>query len=282
MTTVRNKPPIPLGEPYPLFHRVGLETTKTCTRDCSFCPSRPDRGVVPEAMSDAIFDKIVSELEQLGYDGSVDMHGINEPLLDKKLEARLIDLRARCPRCFIQLSTNWDVMSRRPVDQQVERLKLLLDAGVNRLNVNDYSNRGDAERLSPSAGYLEAVVEPNSWRKGKPTDRLLTFGPFAAPFTKIHNWGGYFEGGGKGSSYCPKPSRQIQIWWNGDIPLCCNQAPSRAAIMGNVKDNTLVEIWNNRNFFEYRFDLQDGRRVRSCTGCTSPTAYPSMVRLVKL
>lgn len=50
---------------------------------------------------------------------------------------------------------------------------------------------------------------------------------------------------------CPRPFLALVISSMGDVLMCTHDAP-RATKVGDVKDNTLEEIWNGRILFEFR------------------------------
>lgn len=76
---------------------------------------------------------------------------------------------------------------------------------------------------------------------------------------------GYFSGklynnGWKG---CQAGKRVIGIRSNGDI-LSCLSINSDSYIEGNVKEKSLVDIWNNPNFAKFNKDINFGSNCSSC------------------
>lgn len=275
--------PIPYGKEYPLFTRISIETTKTCTRSCWFCPSE-QRGKKAETMSDELYTKIVDELAALKFSGVVQWFYLNEPLLDKKHLARIRQLREACPKVTIHLTTNWDTYHKRPELEQVERMKGLFEAGVNSLNLNDYDHRGYDKVVALASKALDVKVVDHCWQKIGPRKRLLSCGPLPE---KIHTWSGYVSEvkdlksqNGKGK--CPRPMRHIVVQYDGRVPLCCAVNSEKTDHIGDVRTKTLVETWNDLPIFKYREKLQRGERSGACEGCTATVAYPHVFRKVKL
>jgi hypothetical protein len=81
--------------------------------------------------------------------------------------------------------------------------------------------------------------------------------------------------------YCTKPFRFLNIDWKGNGILCCNDYYSQTNF-GNVASDSLVDIWNNKNFHTYRLRLQNNdRNMFLCSGCDSDGgAYPHMITKV--
>lgn len=259
---VLTETPVKPGEPYPMFTRVSIETTASCTRACSFCPiaHRGEKGT----MSDPLYDSLVKQLA--GFTGVVQWFFVNEPLLDRKRHERIAMLRAAAPKCCIHLTTNWDVMWRKSEAEQLAEVERLFAAGVNSLNLNDYEGRGYHWMLS----RVNAKTGDHCWKRIR--GRYFSVGPLP---TKLHSWGK-----GRGAGHCARPHRHIVVMWNGLVPLCCAVDPHGAEIFGDANVQPLADIWQSDGFFRYRAHLQYGERVGSCSGCDETMAYPHVVRWV--
>lgn len=282
-------PPIIYGkEEYPLFTRISIETTKTCTRDCWFCPSS-ERGPKVQTMTDALYNKILDELNTLQFDGVVQWFYLNEPLLDKGHVQRIEQLRKACPRCCIHMTTNWDLMWKKDESAQISKIADLFDAGVNSLNLNDYDHRGYMKVAKKASIQIDEVeFGDHNWKKLAPSKRFLSCGPLPE---KLHSWSGYVteediaedglqSQGAKGC--CPRPMRHIVVQYNGVVPLCCAVNPLVSEEFGDINKQSLVDVWNCKRLYYYRSLLQEGRREGDCQNCDARVAYAHVVRKVKL
>lgn len=99
---------------------VLVETSSACTNRCYMCPGRASKKR-RKNMEDAVFEKIVAELEARGFAGEIYMFGQNEPLLDKKIFERIHEMKRRVPKGKIILISNF---TRFP-SQAIERLLAL-------------------------------------------------------------------------------------------------------------------------------------------------------------
>lgn len=73
---------------------------------------------------------------------------------------------------------------------------------------------------------------------------------------------------------CSGPFKFISIAWDGTVTVCCIDT-ERALAVGNVKEHSITEIWNNVQVNQIRKGLIDGdysscERCRSCAGMDSP------------
>jgi radical SAM protein with 4Fe4S-binding SPASM domain len=273
--------PIPFGSEYPLFNRISIETCGTCTRACWHCPAE-QRGKKPKNMSDDLFAKLVNELGRLNFSGVVQLFYVNEPLLDKKWPERYRQLREACPRCTLNVTTNWDTEHKKPVAEQLVTIKKLFDCGVNSLNLNDYDERGYAKLLPEVAKLGEGiVVGDHNWERVGPRKKILSV---SLRSTKLHSWGGSTKATMERapSGKCTRPSKQIVVTWDGRVTACCAVNPEDTPILGDATKQSLVKIWNSKKFFIYRNDLQDGVRKGACKNCVVRPVYPHLARRVSL
>lgn len=116
------------------IERVIIELNSKCNRKCWFCTNSLFHDEHDNIdMSDSVFEKIISELEQINYRESICLSFFNEPLLSRKFFGRIEELRRRLPDAFIYAFSNGDFLSK-------EALARLEKAGLNRLIIDIYTN----------------------------------------------------------------------------------------------------------------------------------------------
>ena len=89
----------------------------------------------------------------------------------------------------------------------------------------------------------------------------------------MHSWGNKlnnFEGDIDKNLQkpCISPFSTLEILYDGTVPLCgCDYKPT--IVLGNVKDNSLIEIWNSEKFRKIRDHHSSGNRnkIDICVGC---------------
>lgn len=302
---VLNQAPVPLGEQYPLFNRISIETSSFCNRKCSFCPVSTGRRD-PEAtgglkyMGYELYDKVVRELHDLKFNGVAQMFLLNEPLLDKRLGTMCQSLRRHCPKVSIYVTTNGDPV-RGPgvgVDLAIERLNVLYDAGVNVINLNVYDEgekgaeqaKRYRELVSEIQRRYEVEYTTNKYRHHAPSKHYISLTDMrperltANAVDSFHLRGmGDVKPGSVPQRHCARPQRHMVVMYDGRVPICCAVDPTDAElpILGDVNKQSLTEIWNSEAYFKYRYFTQEGRRVLpGCSTCTHKMAYPHVVRQV--
>jgi len=117
----------------PSFTRVEFSITDLCNRRCVFCP-RYDPDLYPnrdEEMPPELYEKIVSDLASLGWEGGIAFSGFGEPLLHRNLKT-LVELTKRyIPRSVLDIVTNGDRLC-------AEEARELFDAGLDVIKVSLY------------------------------------------------------------------------------------------------------------------------------------------------
>ena len=80
------------------FRFVEVEVNSRCNRKCQYCPNfilpEPD---VPKLMSDAVFERLLAELQRIDYAGRLSYHLFSEPLLRRDLERLVKSASAALP-----------------------------------------------------------------------------------------------------------------------------------------------------------------------------------------
>jgi radical SAM protein with 4Fe4S-binding SPASM domain len=243
-----------------MFNVVLIETQNTCTRKCAFCKFgvAADPDVVQLAMG--TIDHIAQQLSDLKFNGRISPFGINEPLLDDRLFDIIRAFRVACPAAEISINTNGDLLTHR-IHQR------LFDVGLSALGISLYSESARQKMQQFLGDPLLPTIAID----------MINPGP------KLENRGGSVPGMDNAQQRhlpCHRPSNMLVIRPSGDVVLCCADMYSRV-VMGNVEQQSLVEIWNADRFVRYRERLKLGQRstldlCRDCShrGFTSSIFYP--------
>lgn len=122
----------------PLFDNIEVETINRCNGSCSFCPV--NRNADPrekKVMSRELFERIVSQLEEINYSGRFTTYSNNEPLLDERIVAFNQFARKHLPNARMHMFTNGtlltldkfialtDVLDELIIDNYHQQLKLI-------------------------------------------------------------------------------------------------------------------------------------------------------------
>lgn len=217
------------------FTVVEMEINARCNRRCSYCPVsvlRPLKG--DRYMTDEVFERILSELERIGFCGNLSYHLFNEPLLRRDLEVFVASVAARLPRVFQLLFTNGDLLSNK-------RYASLKKAGIDHFIVTRHGFEPIPERPDQTVQY--------------PSDLVLV------------NRGGFLERiESTLTTPCYAPTDMLIITVDGDVLLCCDDA-ERQHVMGNLVHQDLEEVWLSPRFVKLRKMLQAGNRQEASEIC---------------
>lgn len=236
-----------------VFSELAIETTAYCNRHCPACPvSDAPRG--KGVMSEALFAKTLAELSAMRYSGRVSLHFFNEPLLDKEIVAKVGRIAQAVPRASIEIFSNGDFLNPTFAEQ-------LFDAGLSFMLVTAYNERALRRLLAMRQQFTartrrRIVIRPGDFllnnRAGSLADLAIP-----APL----------------KADCFQPSFHMNINYKGEVVICSSDYYA-ASLMGNIADNSLLEIWRGPLFEKARQVLRQRQRHRlaSCVGCNVVSA----------
>ncbi len=253
-----------------LFRIVQIETQNRCTRSCWFCKfGQARKDSIDLGLPTSVFERIVSELGKVDFSGRISIYGINEPLLDDRIADFVADLRGACPRAFLSLDTNGDLLDGTMLDR-------LSYAGADAVIANAY-DRTALRRLAALAD-----------------ERSLILKDFRDAAARVENRGGnvrlprtILDSAKWIDRSCLRPSTTLQIRANGDAVLCCGDMYGDV-VFGNVAEQSLVNIWNSPDMRLTRRRLRRGERrdLLLCASCshdgTASFRVPMAVRTARL
>jgi len=238
------------GSETQLFNKIFIETISYCNSDCNFCPASTKVGAKNPAnfMSEGLFFKILNELKDQPFKGSVAFHCNNEPLLDERLPSWIKKARQILKNNFFYFYTNGLLLN-------LELANRLFEAGLNRIIINNYDDKHEL------ASNLKHLIDNSERIKGEiilnyrlKTEYLLNRAG-QAPNARF-----YLKAPLK--IICLRPLNEIVIGYDGTVPLCCADGLWKV-VMGNVRESSLRDIWFSSFFKSTRRALAEGNR--NCT-----------------
>lgn len=241
--------------------RFELEINTDCNNRCLYCPvhqSRAERNV----MSMELFREVIEKIQEYGQAHFLTFNFYNEPFLDPYFIQRLELLATTDLKVLI--NTNASYIK----DGQMEALKRFRQSiTMIQINIPSYE-RAEYNRITGSCHYnnvkknINRLFEANlpvnfsingsisEFRKNAPllnnlfservvhgiyrnftTDRAGTLDNQYAQNIHIKS----------SLAGCESPLQTMNIGWNGDVILCCNDYYKKN-IYGNIRDGKLEEI----------------------------------------
>jgi hypothetical protein len=218
------------------FETIEIEINTSCNRRCNYCPNSIfDRSLIENEkfMPTEVFRKVVDELAEIGYDGEISPHLFGEPLLDNRLPELIRYARDNLPKARIIIFSNGDLLDKK-------RYQMLCEAGVSEFRVTQHGKTmplGIKELLSLGA-ELDAPISYNVLTEFSNRGGLIDVDPAAEK--KYPNCFLY---------------ESLIIDYAGNAILCCDDYHS-SIIFGNIAQDTLLNIWENKKYKKLRKRLR--------------------------
>lgn len=259
---------------------VNIETASYCNRKCAYCPVTSLKNKTKEYIDDALFFKIVSELEGIEFSGIVTLNLFNEPLSDfENYLERLAFLRTRLPSVYIRSNSNGDYLNQK-------KLQRLIDAGLNELLVTYHLKKGDAYSDDEQLGRINKHIDKlnlNGTVKqvGFDRGRNITFEGQIDNFRILlvsNNWSQYgvdragtvpaLSVPGR-SSPCLVPFREITIDYEGRMLWCWNIFRESDHSFSDLAETSILATYFGERAVKLRRHLFDySEKMDVCNACT--------------
>lgn len=261
--------------------QVEIQIASWCNRSCHFCPS----GTFPTpkvGMSMEMVDRIISLLEPIDFSGTIGLHLMCEPLMHKKIFDIIQEFRTRLPRTFIRLESNGDAL------KNIERLGWLFDRGLNEILINCYDSQQQFNTLNRAISDLRPASGPiwywNRWQRNplqpKPEWRVVRVRDFSGTGYSLKNWAGHVDKQKPEAVElplhmgCDRPFQRLHVNYLGQVVLC-NMDWKFEVVAGELRTQTIEEIWNTPLLLNYRRNLlAKNRNMPLCRRCDSGAPTP--------
>jgi len=237
----------------PLFRQIQFETVSKCSGTCSFCPvNRFDDPRPTLFMDEDLFKDIIGQLRSLKFTGNVKFHSNNEPLLDKRIVS-FVKYARKNLNARLALWTNGKALT-------IEKFKDLLD-NLDELVVNNYNdNLVWNKRTAQIIKYCKENNYPSENLRIQmrlENEKMSTRAGQALNRSRIRTL----------RSQCLYLFKQISVRPDGKISLCCYDALG-SVTLGDLKKESILDIWYGEAFNEYREKIVKGREyINNCASC---------------
>jgi len=254
---------------HPLFFHIEFSINGTCNRRCFFCP-RVDPEKYPniaKSLDIKVFEKIILELKKVNFNGRISFSGFGEPLLTKNLYQYVEIVKKHLNDVYIEVTSNGDVLLSKIGPSM---LKKLFNSGLTNIKVSLYDGPEQIEPTENIKKKLNLSDEQFIIRK-----RYL--GPEESYGLTISNRAGAIEF--KNDVFelkalseplkqpCYFPFYKMMIDYNGDVLICSNDWKKEAPV-GNIKTESILDIWVSEKFINIRKKLsQANRNYKPCKYC---------------
>jgi len=257
----------------PLFSWIEFSLVGLCNRRCDFCPwSDPEwrSSHVPNVAGNddvlhlpiEVYEGIMKDLNKVGFKGGIIYSAFSEPFLYKHLEEVIKISKEQCPESRIEVVTNGDFLT-------IDKLNAFFEAGLTRLDVSVYDGPDKVkpfEDLRVEAGLnKEQFHIRERWYApeehfgiGALSNRA---GANIMPEINVNKLNTSLK------RKCFYPFYQLIVDFDGAV-LLCNHDWDKRLILGNVKETSILDIWNSEKYKEVRENLANANRNHSpCNRC---------------
>jgi len=293
---------IPLQTPYLLY----VDPSSVCNFRCRFCPTgHKDLIKLSEyrrsLMDLEVFKKLISDLEEFDQPIRVlRMNKIGEPLLNKNLSKMIEFAKNSAFIEYIDLATNGSLFSHKSMNE-------LISSGLDRLNISvEGVNRKQYLEHARVDFDFETFVENVKWLYAHKQDCEITikipgnylnndqkevflnmFGDYCdrifiedlSPIwpsfdieqragINIKEDEGQYQQQLEHKDICTYIFYAMAINSDGTVSACCPDWDQKL-IVGDVKKESLKQIWNSPNLNSLRHQHLEGRRLENnvCSNC---------------
>lgn len=266
---------------------IDLEITTKCNLRCSFCP-RTQMNLKSEDMPLEMVKKIIDEFSLKGG-CAIKFVYLGEPLLYPHL-GEIIKYAKDSGIIDTIISTNGNLLNEKNIIELIQSGLDKIIFSVDSIHPRTYKEirvNGNLSKVLRGLilfQYLrdklksktpETQIQVISMQQNKMEIIFKYYREFYKDFVdKIRispfclDYQNKKEIGEKPNFHCPSPFRRMTIRVNGDICVCCGSRTD-SKILGNIRVNTLEEIWNSQKFREIRSLMKNGKShlIECCNFC---------------
>lgn len=269
--------------------KVYTESTNACNADCIMCNRKKMTRKVG-VMDYALFKDVAGQCASLGVK-EMRFHNFGEPMIDRLLAEKVNYAKKRGIASTVMYSNGSLLnrgISKKLIEFGLDRLYISFDGGSKqsyekvrvKLNFDEVSENIEQfmkmrTRMKSQKPAVEIVLLPvdddetdiqlfrKKWESTVDSVRI----------SALHDFAGQSNNGTKRSqTISPVPCymlwKSMFILWNGDVSICCMDFDG-AYILGNVKKQSIEDIWTGEKFTDVRHkhlkgDLSGLALCRNC------------------
>lgn len=249
-----------------------IESTSACNFQCQMCPRTHGNTLIGN-MDFALFKKIIDEAKQYGPRNFC-LHLFGEPLLAPQIIEMIKYIKESDPRNAILLTTNGALLTSEKSEALVKHRLDKISISFTSPDKKTYFEKTGMDKLEETEKNIEQLIAIKKKNKSKgplifvrmiiDQETESQTGEFINKWRKkdvileirdMHNYGGNIK-----ESLVKKNKKRYpcyHLWlspavhWNGDVSVCCTDY-ERKLVLGNVKNQTIHQIWAGPKIKHYR------------------------------
>lgn len=296
LTPVAHTPPLRArpDDTFPAFPaEIQIETNTICNATCIMCPYQQVSKELPKGRMDlSLYEKILTECARETTLRRIEPFLNNEPFTDPRIIDWIRLAKQMVPQAAVTITTNGSLLKPKDTDRLIHSGLDAIWFSFNGATKETYEKIMGLsfDTVKHNIDYLLSV-KPNTLRVF--TNMIDTVPMQGEVADNIRYW----ESRGVGSGVSPLVNRagnvsnferlnyqpiserpvrtcdlvfhKMYVGYNGDVLLCCMDW-RRKVVLGNVRLQSLREIWNGTPYRRYRRFLEQGRsrELELCSVCT--------------
>ncbi len=233
-----------------LFTHIEIEINHNCNKACSYCPNSVAKRIEEGQMSFQTFKNIISQLEDIKFNGVMSFSFYSEPTLNSNLSSFISFAKSKL-NIRVELYTNGTLLD-------CEKFIKLESAGVDVFIVTKHEH-------TPNYLFDETWKHLQKDQKNKVKYR---------DYSEINltNRGGILKNieSKVDTTFlkCLIPSKMLTITIQGNV-IPCFEDFFQYNQMGNINQLHLRDIWESEKYLKFREELNQGLRhlYKACDGC---------------
>lgn len=258
-----------------------IETTNKCNAKCIFCPHQQQKKYRPD-MSINLFKKIIDETKILCPEDIYPFF-MGELFLDETIIDKIIYINQELPKTRVCIFTNGSIL---PEREEFKKIRIdYFNFSLNAINNKDrmllmnipltktLENIMFLRKTYPSADMRGSCILDSSFITNDKLDRFQSLcgqlGIMPAYFFP-GNWAGRIRKQIVQGETCARIKEHLAILSDGTACMCCQDAFGEV-VYGNLNENSLLDVWNNKERLKYQEFNDKGERnkIPICKNCTA-------------
>lgn len=284
---------LPEDKEPPFPTEVQIETNTACNATCVMCPyPEVSKELPPGRMDQPLYEKILDECAAEPALWRIEPFLNNEPFTDTRMVDWIAMTKQRVPRAMVTVTTNGSLVTPKITDRLIQSGLDAIWFSFNGATKETYESIMGLsfDTVKRNIDYLLSV-KPESLRvftnmidtipmKGEIAENIRYWqsrgvqsgsSPLVNRAGNVRNFTelNYKPLGSRAVRVCELVFHKMYIGYNGDVLLCCMDW-RRRVVLGNVRHQTMREIWHGERYREYRH-LQARHRSQDlelCADCS--------------
>ena len=261
---------------------VQIETTSFCNAQCLICPNK-DMKRKKGVMDDALFKKIVDDCKEIQ---PLEIYPFitGEPFMDKEIIDRIKYINKALPNTKVKIFTNGALLNH-------EVIKKLLGLKIDGIVISFNGATKETYEKQMGLNYEKTIENIKLLSQQDKIPLLISMVITKDTLPEINKFMDMWKGinikpyissfknyGGKLKidvrlpvpEQCGRVLTQMTVLHDGRVSLCCMDNEGEV-ILGDARENSLMQIWNSDKAKEIRKLHMDGRKeeIMICKDCTS-------------